>query len=464
MIFMIRQDHNYQPFPVNKFNYLVIFFSFVLLVNCSVIDPVGVWKSSEKEIKRVADLEKKQKEIVNTEKIYTGDNIFAEEKNLNTKIILSKPKNILKWEMSGLNYQNSLGNIYLSGSANNFLKKKIGKNKFSYANVMNSPLTSNKRIYFSDNNGTIYSTNQIGDIIWKKNIYQKLYKKIYKNLSLAIYKKNIYVSDNIGFIYSISLDNGKLNWIKNHGIPLKSKIKVFDDKIFLINQDNRIISFNSKDGSIIWNIRSIPSFIKLQNLLSLAISNQGHLVSIDTSGTLTKANTKDGRIFWTINIADSVFAHSTDFFKATDVVIDNNKVFVSTASSISSLDLATGYNIWTLKISSADTPIISGKNMFIVTKNGFFVIIDINNGEIISSKNILTILKKRKRSTIISGFIMGSNKIYALTHNGYTIVCSATTGKPEYFIKIGETITSTPIISNGNLYIRTKKSKIFGFN
>ena len=119
---MIKQDHNYQPFPVNKFNYLVIFFSFVLLVNCSVIDPVGVWKSSEKEIKRVADLEKKQKEIVNTEKIYTGDNIFAEEKNLNTKIILSKPKNILKWEMSGLNYQNSLGNIYLSGIDNIFLR------------------------------------------------------------------------------------------------------------------------------------------------------------------------------------------------------------------------------------------------------------------------------------------------------------------------------------------------------
>ena len=283
-------------------------------------------------------------------------------------------------------------------------------------------------------------------------------------MSLAIYKKNIYVSDNIGFIYSISIDNGKLNWIKNHGIPLKSKIKVFKDKIFLINQDNRIISLNSNNGSLVWNIRSIPSFIKLQNLLSIAISNQGHLVSIDTSGTLTKANTKDGRIFWTINIADSVYAHSTDFFTATNVVINNNKVFVSTTSSITSLDLTTGSNVWTLKISSADTPIISGENMFIVTKNGFFVIININSGEIISSKNILNILKKKKRETQVSGFIMGSDKIYSLTSNGYSIVCSAITGKPESFIKIGGVITSAPIISNGNLYIRTKKSKIFGFN
>ena len=461
---MIKLDPNFQLFPVNKYNNLIILFFFIFLTNCSVVDPVGIWKSSEKEIKRVADLEKKQKEIINTETIFSSDNIFSEEKNLNTKIVLSKPKNNLEWKMSSLNYQNSTGNIFLSGVENNFLKKKIGKNKFSYSNIMQSPLAYNNKLFFSDNNGTIFCINEIGEVIWKKNIYKKLYKKIYKNLSLTIYKKNIYISDNIGFIYSIDLTSGNLKWIKNHGIPLKSKIKVFDNKIFVINQDNRIISFNSKNGSIIWDIRSIPSFIKLQNLLSLSISNRGHLVSIDTSGTLTKANTKDGRIFWTINIADSAFAHSTDFFKTSDVVLDNDRVFISTQSSINSFDLSTGANIWKLKISSADAPIINGKNMFIVTKNGFFVIININNGKIISSKNILNLLKKRKRTTKVSGFIMGSNKMYSLTHNGFLIISSPTTGEPENFKKIGGLITSSPIISNGNLYIRTKKSKIFGFN
>ena len=33
--------------------------------------------------------------------------------------------------MPNLNYQNLLGNIYLSGVDNFFLKKKIGKDKFS---------------------------------------------------------------------------------------------------------------------------------------------------------------------------------------------------------------------------------------------------------------------------------------------------------------------------------------------
>ena len=82
----------------------------------------------------------------------------------------------------------------------------------------------------------------------------------------------------------------------------------------------------------------------------------------------------------------------------------------------------------------------------------------------ISSKNILKILKKRKQNTKITGFIMGSGKIYSVTSNGYLIVSSATSGKVENFIKVGDPITSVPIINDGKLFIYTENSRILGFN
>ena len=82
--------------------------------------------------------------------------------------------------MSGLNLQNSLGNIYLSGIENNFLKKKIGKNKFSISKVMSSPLFFNDNIIFADDSGTIFNINQKGKVNWKRNIYKKIYKKYIK--------------------------------------------------------------------------------------------------------------------------------------------------------------------------------------------------------------------------------------------------------------------------------------------
>ena len=71
---------------------------------------------------------------------------------------------------------------------------------------------------------------------------------------------------------------------------------------------------------------------------------------------------------------------------------------------------------------------------------------------------------KKKRATKISGFILGSGKIYSTTHNGFIIVSSATNGKTESLKKIGDTITASPIITDGSLYIFTNNSKLFGFN
>ena len=319
-------------------------------------------------------------------------------------------------------------------------------------------------IFISDDTGTVFSINQNGKIQWKKNIYKKIYKKIYKNLTFSIYKNNIYVADNIGFIYCISLDTGKLVWIKNHGIPFKSKMKTFDDKVYLINQDNRLLAFNIKDGSVIWDIRSISSFIKSQNFLSVALSKKGDVIASGTSGDLFKVSAINGNVNWSINTLDSLLAHSTDFFSSSDIVIGDENIIFSTENSIFSFDLNGGFINWTKNVSSVAAPIIDNDNIFFVTENGYFVIANIGTGEIISSTNILKILKKKKQSTKITGFIMGSGNIYSVTMNGYLIVSSASSGKTEKFKKIGDRITSSPIISNGKLFIYTENSRIFGFN
>ena len=449
---------------MNKKKNLIFFLIFILLVNCSFDNKTGIWSGSKKEKRRISELEKEQKQTKVVDYIYSSKSVYSKEISLTKKISISNPRKNLSWKMSSLNQQNFLGNIYLSGIDNIFLKKKIGKNKFPISKIISSPLVFENNIIFSDNNGTIFNINQNGEINWKKNIYKKIYKKVYKNLVFSIYQNNIYVADNIGFIYSIGLNNGKLVWIKNHGIPIKSNIKIYKNKIFLINQDNRILCFNTENGSKIWDIRSVPSFIKLQNFLSSAISKQGDVIAINSSGDLLKVNANNGKIAWSLNTLVSTLAHATDFFKSSEIVIIDDNIIVSSKSSLFSYNLNTGYTNWKQEVSSIGAPIIDGKNIFILTDNGYFVIIDKDTGIIISSTNILKILKKKKQETKITGFIMGSGKIYSVTSNGYLIVSSPVSGKVEYFKKIGDPVTSTPIINDGKLYILTKNSSIYGFD
>ena len=449
---------------MNKKKNLIFFLIFILLVNCSFDNKTGIWSGSKKEKRRISELEKEQKQTKVVDYIYSSKSVYSKEISLTKKISISNPRKNLSWKMSSLNQQNFLGNIYLSGIDNIFLKKKIGKNKFPISKIISSPLVFENNIIFSDNNGTIFNINQNGEINWKKNIYKKIYKKVYKNLVFSIYQNNIYVADNIGFIYSIGLNNGKLVWIKNHGIPIKSNIKIYKNKIFLINQDNRILCFNTKNGSKIWDIRSVPSFIKLQNFLSSAISKQGDVIAINSSGDLFKVNANNGKIDWSLNTLESTLAHATDFFKSSEIVIIDDNIIFSSKSSIFSYNLNTGYTNWKQEVSSIGAPIIDGKNIFILTDNGYFVIIDKDTGILISSTNILKILKKRKQETKITGFIMGSGKIYSVTSNGYLIVSSPVSGKVEYFKKIGDPVTSAPIINNGKLYILSRNSSIYGFD
>ena len=112
---------------MNKKKYLIFLFLLFLLPNCSFDTKTGIWSGAEDERKRIIELEKEQIKETNRRKVYSSKTTYFKEKILTKKISLSKPKKNLSWETSGLNNQNFLGNIYLSGVDNRFLKKKFEK-------------------------------------------------------------------------------------------------------------------------------------------------------------------------------------------------------------------------------------------------------------------------------------------------------------------------------------------------
>ena len=443
-------------------------FSLVLVLllssNCSFDNKTGIWGDTKEERKLASEIEERQKEILEVVKIYSTENEKLEEISLKKNIVISSPKKNKSWITSGLNNENLVGNIHLSSTANIFLKKKIGKNKFSISKNQTNLLSLNDNLLFSDDKGTIFNITLDGKINWKKNIYKKVYKKVYKNLSLVISNNTIYIADNIGLIYAVNFLNGELIWIKNHGIPLKSNIKIFNNKMFLIDQDNRLLSLDIKNGRRLWDVRAISSFIKTQNLLSLALSKDGEVLVVTSSGDLIKVDEKNGDIFWSLNTAQSTLSDATDFFKTSNIILNEGNIFFSSKQTFFSYNLDNGKINWEQKVSAVGTPIIDKNNIFLVTENGFFIIINKKNGKIISSTNILRVLKKKNQITKISAYIMGSGKIYSVTKNGYLIITSANSGKVESYKRLAKSISVSPIISDNKLFILTENSKIIGLN
>ena len=117
---------------MNKKKNLVFFLILILLVNCSFDTKTGIWDGEKAEKKKVTELKKEQDREKNIRKIYSIGDEYSLEKTLTKKITLSKPEKNSSWQMSSLNQQNFLGNIYLSGIDNIFLKKKNRKKQIFY--------------------------------------------------------------------------------------------------------------------------------------------------------------------------------------------------------------------------------------------------------------------------------------------------------------------------------------------
>ena len=444
----------------NKFKYF-FFLLFFALTSCSFDKKSGLWDGYEEELERVTELERQSKII--SSKIFSSEDTFAQIIPIKNNIVLEKPQKNNDWLMPGSNLQNLTGNLYLRSINNIFLKKKVGKDKFDLYQKMQAPLFFKNNIVASDDRGSIKKVNKDGDAYWSINIYKKIYKKLYKNLTFALYEDKVFVADNIGFIYVINYENGELIWKKNFGIPFKSNIRIYKNKIFVIDQDNRILCLDSTNGDLIWDIRTIETFIKSQNLLGLAISKDGILIALNSAGDLFKIDTNTGRIFWTINTLYSLSKYESDFFKSSDIVIDGVDIIFSSASSTFSINIENGYTNWIVKPRSSNRPIVVKKAIFLVTDNGYLVSLDRKSGKILFSSDILKVLKKKaKAKAKISGYIMGSNKIYITTSNGYLIVCSYR-GELEGYERIAKSINTSPVITDGELYVLSSNSKIIGF-
>ena len=115
-------------------------------------------------------------------------------------------------------------------------------------------------------------------------------------------------------MYALNPINGEVIWKINYGIPFKSHINLFDKKIYLIDQENKIICFDSKDGRVIWESQTEKSFIKSQSYLALALSKKKYTYSINSSGDLSKMNSKNGRSIWSIPTLNSLVNYESDFF------------------------------------------------------------------------------------------------------------------------------------------------------
>tara|TARA_Y100000389_G_scaffold194363_1_gene224251 strand:- start:828 stop:2132 length:1305 start_codon:yes stop_codon:yes gene_type:complete len=423
-------------------NKVILFFIFsIFIVGCSLQKNSKFWTASQN-----IPLE----DNTNYKEIFTEEEALSREINSNLKIKLGPNINN---NLLARNFFNNDGRLSYDG-----ILKKSSRYKFSKIKNFHQfepTISFNKRnIIFFDNKGSILQFNNQSKLIWKKNYYSKSEKKLKPILQFANNNKILIVADNIAKYYALDLINGELLWSKNNLAPFNSQIKIYNDKFFIIDFSNTLRCFSLKNGKELWNIRTENSLTRSQKKLSMVIVND-LLYFSNSIGDISAVSINKGELLWQLPTQSSLIYEAAFSLETSDIIADPNTLFFSNnKNQFFSIDLETGTFNWENKVNSSLRPSLVGKYLFTISNEGYLIILERNNGNIIKVTDIFKNFKKKKRDKFKPiGFVVGLNNIYLTTDNGRLLVIEISTGKVVSILKIDKEKISRPFVLDKNLYV-----------
>jgi len=420
------------------------FLVFLTLAQCSLDTKSGFW-TKNKTIKKENSL--KEKKVT---ELFKEPKALKKEFNSNLKIRLkSKSKN----NSFVNNFDNNNGRINYDGELKSVSRFKYSKIE-NFEQYEPDLIFDKDNIIFFDNKGSILKFDNFSKLVWKKNFYTKRERKKKPFLFFANNSKTLIVADTIAKFYAINIATGDLLWTKNNVAPFNSQIKIYKDKFFVVDFENVIRCYSIKNGNEIWKFRTEKSIIKSQKKLSVVVIND-KVYFVNSIGDISAIDIKTGNLIWQTPTLDSTVYESSFFLKTSDIIADQKSIlFSNNNNEFFSLDISYGATNWKQNINSILRPSLIDQFVFTITMEGFFIIIDNNNGNIIRITDIFDRFNKKKRSKIKpEGFIVGNKNIYLTTSNGRLLIINIFSGKTEEILKIDKERISRPFVLNQNLFI-----------
>ena len=428
----------------------------LLLINaCSFDNKSGIWTSDIEE-KKNRDLLKDFKKISVSED--TFDKIILLENN--KKIKISLPIDNLKWNDIYFNDENNLKN-FKAENLNQILfqSKKLSRNKSSDYLIF-----ENGNLIINDDKGNIivYSIEE-KKIVSKYNFYRKEYKGIKKKLNLYVQNNIIYVSDSVGYLYAFNYQNKQLIWAKHYKLPFKSNLKISGNKIICADVNNNLIFFDRGNGELLKLIPTEGTTVTNEFVNNIS-KYKSNIFFLNSYGTLYSLNSETMELKWFINLNPSLNLNQSNLFDGSEIINNGSKIVVSSNKKTFIIEVKTGSILKSYNFTSAVKPIINNNIGFFVTNNSLLVAINLDDFQILYSKDInlqvAKFLNTKKRNLNFKDIMLLNNEIFIFLENSF-ILNFENNGELIEVKKLPSKIYSSPILIDSSiLYLNLGKKLI----
>jgi len=393
-----------------------------------------------------------------------GREIFFQDK-------IEYSKEIFK--ISKINLEDKLNEILINNQKYNFNSnfhelKKINKFYQDKNNIYKKEIfvLKNKMYYVNDYgelNIILISTN-------KKKIIQLYSKKEIKGyparFSITGNDKYIYIADNLGGIHAYDIDNDKILWKFNLGVPFISNIVLYKNNIYVSNANGKIFSFLASNGNQNWSYESGSGFIKTRNAFKLSIQND-YLVFTNNLKEITCIDLKNKKLLWSKYYLQFKITSSQNFFEFSNLIInDKELIFFSSDNNLYNINLLNGDINWQKKLLFSNLIQYNKNHLLFISNDGFIKILNLKNQNVVYSINLNKYIKNKdkKNSIEINNILSMGKSIFLTSVEGDFFKISTTNLKDIYYKKITQSINSNLQISNNHLYFIGNFKYLYSLN
>lgn len=430
----------------------LIFLIFYLIIGCSP------------KINLELDIEDLKKE---GETVFQNNNLSTNQEEffkISKVSLYPIKKNIINWNYPNFSSSNLIPHVQFDK------KFSIYKNNSYFVNrkkniYKKEILTSNGKIVYIDDESNLFILDENLKLMKKLKIYKNKYYSNYSlKFSMVISNSILYVADNLGAIFAYNLNDGKILWKNNLGVPFLSNLAISQNNIFTTNSNGKLYSFDILTGKQNWSYETGTDVAKSYGAYKMGIFND-KLVFSNDFGTILCLDLSQKKVIWKYTFEYSPSSTDNNIFEVSNIVLENNSLYISsTYGKFLKLDLSSGRRLWSGDISSSLTSVLNVDTVSIISKNGFFHILEKSTGKPVYKKNIINLLKLKKnnkKDTHLNNIFLASEIFYITTSNGYIFLIDSSDLESVQYKKISQKIISNIAILNNKAFFIGNNGTLF---
>ncbi|GAB4226637.1 MAG: outer membrane protein assembly factor BamB [Francisella sp.] len=265
-------------------------------------------------------------------------------------------------------------------------KQKTGNGNGGLANYNVAPFYANNTVFVPNQNGMLYALSiNDGKVLWKSDIGSNL------SSQPNVIANAVIVGSIKGILTAVDSQSGQILWQSDAPSSIVSQPTIYNNSIYLQTHDGSVSSFNARNGDKEWSVaNNIPEIMLPGNSSPIILNNT--VIVGNSYGTVLGFTIKNGEK--TVNVPIAISHGESLADKMVDIVAnpmlyDDYLIFASYQGSIVALDKDNGKMLWAKKSSIVENMAINNGVIYTTQDDSQLKAYDIHNGDIIWTQDIL---------------------------------------------------------------------------